>query len=122
ELAQGIAGPYATMEMADAGADVIKIETLAGDIARDWEPKTASGINAAFIQLNRGKRSVRLDLNSEEGRADLRRLIAGADVLVEDIDLTRELDLDVSELVAGNEKLVRLRISGFGPKGPWADL
>ena len=122
ELAQGIAGPYAGMELADAGADVIKVEHLSGDVAREWEPRGAGGLGAAFIQLNRGKRSICLDLESEEGRRTLKELVDGCDVLIEDADLTRDLGLDVASLIGGNQRVVHNRISGWGPKGPWADL
>jgi crotonobetainyl-CoA:carnitine CoA-transferase CaiB-like acyl-CoA transferase len=122
ELAQGIAGPYAGVELADAGADVIKVEHMSGDIARYWEPRGAAGLGAAFIQLNRGKRSVRLDLESEAGRDALRELIRTSDVLIEDVDLTRDLSLDVAAMVEGNDRLIHNRISGWGPIGPWAHL
>ncbi len=69
ELAQGISGPYAGVELADAGADVIKVEHVTGDVARTWQPRGANDLGAAFIQLNRGKRSVQLDLTSEFGKA-----------------------------------------------------
>jgi len=122
ELAQGIPGPYAGMQLADAGADVIKVEHLAGDVAREWEPRGAGGMGAAFLQLNRGKRSVSLDLASEDGRQALKALVATADVLIEDADLTRDLNIDVPSLLEGNVRLIHDRISGWGPSGPWADL
>jgi crotonobetainyl-CoA:carnitine CoA-transferase CaiB-like acyl-CoA transferase len=122
EIAQGIAGPYAAMELADAGADVVKVEHLSGDVAREWEPRGAGGLGAAFLQLNRGKRSLRLDLESESGRQTLRELIAGADVVIEDADLTRDLGLDIAALIGGNRRVVHNRISGWGSAGPWADL
>ncbi len=71
EVAQGIAGPYTGAELADAGADVIKVEHVSGDVARTWEPRGKHDVGAAFIQLNRGKQSVSLDLTSESGRAAL---------------------------------------------------
>jgi crotonobetainyl-CoA:carnitine CoA-transferase CaiB-like acyl-CoA transferase len=122
ELAQGVAGPYAAMELADAGAEVIKVEHGCGDISREWEPRGASALGAAFLQLNRGKRSVLLDLQSESGRSALRDLLSSADVLIEDVDLTRELGLDTIALTLGNPRLVHNRISGWGPIGPWANL
>src|SRR5207247_1093803 len=115
ELAQGIAGPYAGMELADAGADVVKVEHLTGDVAREWEPRGAGGMGAAFLQLNRGKRSVSLDLASAEGLQALKALLSTADVLIEDADLTRELKIDVPSLVEGNPGLIHDRISGWGP-------
>src|SRR5262249_17869540 len=82
----------------------------------------AGGIGAAFLQLNRGKRSVQLDLGSEAGHAALAELVASADVLIEDADLTRDLGLDVRPMVVRNPRLVHSRISGWGAEGPWMDL
>jgi crotonobetainyl-CoA:carnitine CoA-transferase CaiB-like acyl-CoA transferase len=121
ELAQGIPGALCGMHLGDGGADVIKVEDKAGDIARELPPFYLTGESSLFISHNRNKRGVQLDLRSSEGREALGRLIDSADVLIEDVDLTRELGLDVATLVAGNRRLVHARISGWGPKGPLAD-
>ena len=121
ELAQGIPGAVAGMHLGDGGADVIKVETPAGDIARTMPPFYAEGDSGVFVAINRNKRSVRLDLSSSPGRDALRALIASADALIEDLDFTRELGLDVVSLISGDQ-LVHCRISGYGPKGPLADL
>src|SRR3954452_17808758 len=84
-----LAGPYATMLLADLGADVIKVEPPDGDATRGWGPpwvgEEADGSRTAayYLAVNRNKRSIRLDLRQEAGRAILRRLIARSDVLVE---------------------------------------
>ena len=121
ELAQGIPGAVAAMHLGDGGADVIKVETSDGDYARGMPPFYRHGDSAGFVAVNRNKRSVVLDLASEHGREALRALIASADVLIEDADFTRELSLDVASLISGDQ-LVHVRISGYGPLGPLADL
>ncbi|HEY7467087.1 MAG TPA: CoA transferase [Dehalococcoidia bacterium] len=121
ELAQGIPGAVAAMHLGDGGADVIKVETPAGDIARTMPPFYAHGDSGVFVAINRNKRSLVLDLASPAGRNALRALIATADALIEDADFTRELGLDVLSLISG-DRLVHCRISGYGPNGPWSDL
>src|SRR5688500_5333248 len=86
DLSRALAGPYCTMMLADAGADVLKVEPPSGDDSRGWLPIAdgdAGSESAYFLSANRGKRSVRLDLKSEEGAARLRELAGRADVLVE---------------------------------------
>jgi crotonobetainyl-CoA:carnitine CoA-transferase CaiB-like acyl-CoA transferase len=121
ELAQGIPGAVAAMHLGDGGADVIKVETPDGDIARTMPPFYDHGDSGVFVAISRNKRSVVLDLASEAGRDRLRALIASADALIEDADFTRELGLDVASLISGDQ-LVHCCISGYGPKGPLADL
>jgi crotonobetainyl-CoA:carnitine CoA-transferase CaiB-like acyl-CoA transferase len=121
ELAEGIAGPYCTMELGDAGADVIKIETMAGDCARGWGPPQEGGTSSVFLRMNRNKRSIALDFESASGVETAQRLLAGVDVAV--VDYNRLPDpslayLPVSEL---NPQIVYCAISGFGERGPWAD-
>ncbi|MFN0145358.1 MAG: CaiB/BaiF CoA transferase family protein [Dehalococcoidia bacterium] len=122
ELGQGIPAAVAGMHLGDGGADVIKVETGAGDIARGMPPFFPTGESGTFVALNRNKRALRIDLGSEAGRGILGQLIAGADALIEDADFTRELGLDVPGLAAGHGRLVHCRISGWGAKGPLADL
>jgi crotonobetainyl-CoA:carnitine CoA-transferase CaiB-like acyl-CoA transferase len=122
ELGQGIPSAVAAMHLGDGGADVIKVETPDGDVARTMPPFWESGDSAVFVAINRNKRSVKLDLASDAGRDALRALIKQSDVLIEDVDFTRELGLDVDALVAGESRLVHCRITGWGPNGPMADL
>jgi CoA:oxalate CoA-transferase len=121
ELGQGIPAAVAGMHLGDGGAGVIKVETPAGDLARSMPPFWESGDSAVFVSINRNKRSVQLDLATEAGRDTLRALIGQSDVLIEDADFSRELGLDVDDLVGGNDRLVHCRITGWGPKGPLAD-
>jgi crotonobetainyl-CoA:carnitine CoA-transferase CaiB-like acyl-CoA transferase len=124
ELAQGIPGAVAGMHLGDGGADVIKVETPQGDYARGMPPFYDHGDSGVFVAINRNKRSVVLDLASDRGREALRALIAGADVLIEDADFTRDLGIDTPDLTSGpsREGLVHCRISGFGPNGPLSEL
>jgi len=129
DLSTVLAGPYATMLLADLGADVIKVEPPDGDATRGWGPPwvaDAAGGNrtaAYFLAVNRNKRAVRLDLKSPDGAAVLRRLLADADVLVENFrpgSLDR-LGFDDASLRTLDPKLIHLAISGYGPTGPAAD-
>jgi len=122
ELGQGIPAAVAAMHLGDGGADVIKVETPEGDLARTMPPFWDSGDSAVFVAINRNKRSVKLDLASESGRKALRELIDQCDVLIEDVDFTRELGLDIETLTAGNARLVHCRITGWGPNGPLSGL
>ena len=121
-----LAGPYATMLLADLGADVIKVEPPDGDTTRGWGPpwvgSEADGTRTAAyaLAINRNKRSIRLDLRAPDGAEVLRRLLADADVLVENIrpgGLDR-LGFDDDVLAALNPRLVHLSITGYGPAAP----
>ncbi|MYV52287.1 CaiB/BaiF CoA-transferase family protein [Streptomyces sp. SID3212] len=119
---QAVAAPLCTRHLADLGAEVIKIERPGGgDFARGYD-ESVYGRSTHFVWLNRGKRSVVLDLKSEPGRDALRRLLAGADVLVCNLApgaLNRIItDEALAEL---NPRLVRCYLSGYGPSGPYAD-
>jgi crotonobetainyl-CoA:carnitine CoA-transferase CaiB-like acyl-CoA transferase len=126
DLSRALAGPYATMMLADVGADVIKVEPPAGDDSRSWLPFASAAetaeppISAYFLSANRGKRSVTLDLKSPEGAEALRRLCLDADVLVENYrpGLLARLGLDPADLRETNGRLVTLSITGFGSTGP----
>src|SRR5918999_4236329 len=84
DLTRALAGPYATMMLADAGAEVVKVERPGkGDDSRGWGPPFVEGESTYFLSVNRGKRSLTLNLKHEEGRRILRRLVDDADVLVE---------------------------------------
>lgn len=123
DLTRALAGPYCTMMLADAGADVLKVEPPDGDDSRGWLPmaeRDGERQSAYFLSANRGKRSVRLDLRTPEGVRRLRGLAARADVLVENYrpGLLERLGLGLDGLRAANPRLVTLSITGFGPGGP----
>ncbi|HEX9855579.1 MAG TPA: CoA transferase [Acidimicrobiia bacterium] len=121
DLTRVLAGPLCTMWLGDMGADVVKIERPdGGDDTRSWGPPFAAGESAYFLGVNRNKRSVTLDLGGEEGIVILRRLAAGADVVVDNFKAgTLErwgLDDAFFEQVA--PRAVRCTISGYGSTGP----
>ncbi len=119
---QAVAAPFCTSRLADAGARVIKIERPEGDFARGYDA-VAKGQSSYFVWLNRGKESHVLDLASPGGRARLGELIAGADVLVQNLkpgSLAR-LGFAVEELRKQHPRLICCSISGYGETGPYAD-
>src|SRR5580765_5265354 len=121
DLTRVLSGPYCTMLLADMGARVIKIEQPGkGDDTRAWGPPFLEGESAYFLSINRNKESVTLDFKQPEGRALLDRLIAKADVLVENFrpgTLTK-VNLDYGSLAATHPRLIYCSISGFGQTGP----
>jgi crotonobetainyl-CoA:carnitine CoA-transferase CaiB-like acyl-CoA transferase len=126
DLSTVLAGPYATMLLADLGADVIKVEPPDGDATRGWGPPWVGDEHegtrtaAYYLAVNRNKRSVRLDVRHRAGAEILRRLLSDADVLVENLrpgSLAR-LGFDEETLRGLNPDLVHLAISGYGPDGP----
>jgi formyl-CoA transferase len=121
ELTQAIAGGFGGMLLADMGADVVKIEPPGGDAARARPPQLAPGTSARFQTLNRDKRALVLDLEHSDGVAVLERLVAGADVLVDDdggSDGPARTGADDARLAAVNPRLVWCSISAFGRTGP----
>src|SRR5581483_5517278 len=129
ELARILAGPWAGQLLADFGADVVKVESPAGDDTRGWGPPFVryadGGADAAYFHsCNRGKRSVAVDFGKPEGRDIVVRLAASADVLIENFrvgGLARH-GLDHASLKAVNPRLVYCSITGFGQTGPYAEL
>src|SRR5215510_11379590 len=124
DLTQGLCGPFGSMRLGDAGAEVIKIEPLAGDSARTMGPPFIGGESAVFLSLNRNKKSLALDLHTPEGQDIVRRLVALADIFLEDLGPGEagKLGLGYEDLQALNPKLVYCAISAFGEEGPLRDL
>ncbi len=124
ELARILAGPWAGQLLADLGAEVIKVERPGvGDDTRGWGPPfAADGTAAYFHGCNRGKTSLAIDLESEAGRAEVRRLAAEADVLIENFKVggLAKYGLDFASVSALNPRLVYCSITGFGQDGPYA--
>ncbi|SFP00649.1 Crotonobetainyl-CoA:carnitine CoA-transferase CaiB [Bradyrhizobium sp. Ghvi] len=118
-----IAGPHCARMLADMGAEVIKIETDGGETMRT-RPPLRKGCSTVFGQLNVGKKSVVLDLKSEDGKEAVRRLAATADILVENFrpGVMRRLQLDYDSLRPVNPRLIYCSISGYGQSGPSAEL
>ena len=119
---QVMAGPTATMLLGDLGADVIKVEPLEGETTRGMDPRLPSGVSAAFLAVNRNKRSLALDLKHARGVDVFRRLVQTADVVVENYrpGVAKRLGVDYDALSALNRRLVYCSISGFGQTGPYA--
>ena len=129
ELARILAGPWAGQVLADLGADVIKVENPnGGDDTRKWGPPFVEGadgenLSAAYYHsCNRGKRSIALDFSQPEEAEKLKKLIATADVLIENFKLggLKKYGLDYESLKAINPRLVYCSITGFGQTGPYA--
>lgn len=128
ELARILAGPWAGQLLADLGADVIKVESPDGDDTRKWGPPFVTGhdgenLSAAYYHAcNRGKRSVVVDFSTPEGAETVRKLVATADVLIENFKLggLKKYGLDYESLKAVNPRLVYCSITGFGQTGPYA--
>lgn len=123
DLSRFISGPWATMLMGDMGADVVKVERPGrGDDARVCGP-FSDGQSLFYAVYNRNKRSVTLDLRSEAGLAILRRLIAGADLVVENFrpGVLDSMGLGYDAIRAMNSRTILVSISGFGQTGPYAD-
>ena len=126
DLTQVMGGPFCTMQLADLGADVIKVEPPSGDLSRALGGKqleTPGGDNAPFFALNRNKRSIVLDLTTQKDRGVFNALVRTADVLVESFrpGVTKRLGVDFAAMAAINPRLIYASISGFGQTGPYAD-
>jgi crotonobetainyl-CoA:carnitine CoA-transferase CaiB-like acyl-CoA transferase len=125
DLSRVLAGPLCTQMLADHGADVVKVEPPAGDETRTFGPPfDASGDAAYFSAVNRGKRSIALDLSKPQGRAIVERLLADADVLVENFlpGTMERWGLGYAALAERHPRLVYCSISGFGDDGPLGGL
>ncbi len=123
EVGNYMAGPFCGMQLADLGADVVKVEDpRGGDLARRLEP-LVNGESGNFVRLNRGKRSIALDLKQDAGRDVFRRLAARADVIVENLrpGTMTDLGLDPRSLLDANGGLVYAAVTGWGLDGPYAD-
>ena len=123
DFSRVLAGPLATMLLADLGADVVKIERPeSGDDTRGWGPPFVGGDAAYFLSLNRNKRSVTLDLSSDEGRSAARRLALASDVVVENFrpGLMERFGLDHATLAAEHPGLVYCSLTAFGEGDPAA--
>lgn len=123
DLTGVVSGPFATMFLADQGADVLKIEPIGGDITRRSRATIDSNgeFSALFISSNRGKRSLSIDVKSEAGREVLAKLVAKADVLVQNFrpGTMERLGLGVEELRRRHPRLIYVSISGVGDTGPY---
>ena len=124
DLTRVVAGPFCTMQLGDWGAEVLKIEEPEhGDDTRAWAP-FIGGEGSFFLALNRSKQSVAIDLKTPEGAGTLRRLVASADVLIENFrpGSLAQLGFSYAEASAINPRLIYCSITGYGQTGPHAQL
>ncbi|HEV7583626.1 MAG TPA: CaiB/BaiF CoA-transferase family protein [Mycobacterium sp.] len=122
-LEQAVAAPYATRQLADLGARVIKVERpQRGDFARGYD-RAVHGESSYFIWLNRGKESLTVDFKQPEGRRIVHRLLEGADVLVQNLGpgAAARLGLDAESVARTHPQTITATISGYGEDGPWSD-
>ena len=130
DLSRILAGPWATQLLADLGAEVIKVERPGdGDDTRSWGPPFVSGVDegdlfsAYYLAANRGKKSIVVDLSSQEGREIIATLARASDIIVENfsISVAKRLGFDYARLSAINPRLIYCSITGFGQTGPHKD-
>src|SRR5918997_4854303 len=122
DFSRVIAGPLCAMTLADLGADVVKIENpQGGDDTRGYKPPDWKGLSPAFLCYNRNKRSITLDLNSEEGVRTARDLIDRADIVIENFrtGLMERYGLDYATVSKDNPRLIYLSVSAYGRTGPF---
>ena len=126
DLTHVLAGPYCTYQLALLGADVVKVESLRGDMLRPWggtAEQIQHGLGAGFVPQNAAKRSLAVDLRHDDGREAVRRLAACADILIENYrpGTTAQHGLGYDAVRAQNPTIIYLTISAFGHEGPFAD-
>jgi len=122
DLTAVVMGPWATQNLGDMGADVIKIEPPDGDVLRAMKPNRHDSMSPSFLNFNRNKRSVALDLKTPQGKERLRKLARASDVLVCNVrpQAMRRLGLDYASLRDENERLIYCGCYGFAEAGPYA--
>jgi len=119
-----VSGPYCTQLLSDLGAEVVKVERPgSGDDSRTFGPPFIKGESVYFLSLNRGKKSVVIDLSAETGRQSARKLAGEFDVVIENFrtGYMESVGLDYESLAADNERLVYCSMTAFGEKGPYKD-
>jgi crotonobetainyl-CoA:carnitine CoA-transferase CaiB-like acyl-CoA transferase len=121
DLSHALAGPFASTMLGDHGAEIIKIEPLDGEIARAWGPPFYGGESAYFVNLNRNKKSVAIDLKHPDGRALFFRLLEGADVVLENLRVgtVDKLGIGYQQARQRQSRIIYCSISGFGQDGPY---
>ncbi len=122
DLSMFLAGPYCTQQLADLGAEIIKVEPHQGDSTRVLPPHFHQGESLYFISTNRSKKGISLDLRHPEGRQILHRLVATADVVIDNFrpGIMKKLEADYETLSRINPQIICCSISGFGQDGPYA--
>lgn len=123
DLTSVLMGPYTTQILADMGAEVIKVEAPAGDTTRHLPPSISDGRGSMFMNVNRGKKSIAVDLKQPEGRALVLKLVADADIFIHSMraQAIKRLGLDYEAVAAENNDIIYANLYGFGRAGPYAD-
>src|SRR4051794_4496166 len=121
DLSHALAGPFASTMLGDYGGEIIKIEPLDGEIARHWGPPFYGHESAYFVNLNRNKKSVAIDLKHPDGKAIFFRLLDGADVVLENLRVgtVNRLGIGYEPSRARQPRIIYCSISGFGQDGPY---
>ena len=125
DLSRVLAGPYCTMILGDLGAEVIKVEAPnVGDETRKWGPPFKNDVSAYYLCANRNKKSVTIDLKSDEGINQIRELVQESDVIINNFKTgtMERFGLDYESVKAINEKIVYCSITGFGENGPYSSM
>jgi len=121
DLSRALAGPYCTMMLGDMGAEIIKLERPGtGDESRSWGAEFVEGFNSYFVSINRNKKSITVNLKTQQGQALAQELAGNVDVFVENFQpgVTQKLNLDYDTLKRLNPRLIYCSITGFGSTGP----
>ena len=123
DLSHALAGPFASTMLGDYGAEVIKIEPLEGEISRAWGPPFYGDEAAYFVNLNRNKKSVAIDLKHPDGKALFFRLLDSADVVLENMRVgsVARLGIDYERARERQPRIIYCSVSGFGQDGPYRD-
>lgn len=124
DLTQNVAGPFCTQILGDLGADVIKVEPLAGDSTRTWGPPFWGTESVMFLSFNRNKRSICLDLKAPKGREILDRFLGWADICVTALTpaAASKLRVDAGSIHGSHRSLITCDVTAFGSQGPFRDL
>lgn len=120
DVTQGYAGPYLTFMLAEAGAEVVKIEPTGGDWSKELSPQTKKGVSALYQSFNRNKEIIELDLSTDEGIKEFESQLSNTDILIEEWapDSNESKRYDYSILKESNPSLIHLSLSAFGHRGP----
>ena len=123
DLSHALAGPFCSTMLGDYGAEIIKIEPLGGEISRGWGPPFYGGESAYFVNLNRNKKSVAIDLKHPDGKALFFRLLEQSDVVLENLRVgtVGKLGIDYERARERHPGIIYCSISGFGQNGPYRD-
>jgi formyl-CoA transferase/CoA:oxalate CoA-transferase len=123
DLSHALAGPFCSTMLGDYGAEVIKIEPLEGEISRGWGPPFYGGESSYFVNLNRNKKSVAIDLKHADGKALFLRLLEQSDVVLENLRVgtVGKLGIDYERARERHPRIIYCSISGFGQNGPYRD-